>query len=142
MGSDLNYSDLTDRELEDWDYHFYEKGREQTFDGVKTWAIWATPRSKKVVKETGYEKELLFVRQDNDFIVRSIHWVENSADLKYMLVDRLERIEGIWVATQLRVTRKKGKQTVHKTILTLDRVRFNQNLDKAMFSVRKMEKGL
>jgi hypothetical protein len=142
MGSDLNYSDLTDREIEDWDYHFYEKGREQTFDRVKTWAIWATPRSKRVAKETGYEKELIFVRQDNDIIVRSIHWVENSSDLKYMMVDRLEQIDGIWVATQLQVTRKTGKQTVHKTILKLDGVRFNQDLDEAMFSVRRMEKGL
>lgn len=142
MGSDLNYADMTDRELEDYDYHFYEKGREKTFDGVKTWAIWATPQSKKVIEETGYEKELVFVRQDNDFIVRSIHWLENSADLKYMMVNHLEKIDGIWVATDMQVTRKAGRQTVHQTILKLDRVHFNQDLDEATFSVRKMEKGL
>ena len=142
MGSDLNYADMADRELEDYDYHFYEKGREQTFDGVKTWAIWAIPRSKEVAAETGYTKELVFVRQDNDFIVRSIHWVENSVDLKYMMVNRLETIDGIWVATELQVTRKTGKQMVHKTILTLDQVRFDQKLDEAFFSIRQMEKGL
>ncbi len=142
MGSDLNYADMADRELEDYDYHFYEKGREQTFDGVKTWAIWATPRSKKVVAKTGYAKELAFIRQDNDFIIRSIHWVENSADLKYMMVKRLEKIDGIWVANELHVTRKTGKQVVHKTILKLERVRFNQDLDETLFSVRQMEKGL
>jgi hypothetical protein len=142
MGSDLNYADMTDREMEDYAYRFYEKGREQIFDGVKTWAIWAIPRSKKVVGETGYEKELAFVRQDNDFIIRSIHWVENSADLKYMVVNRLERIDGIWVATDMQVTRKTGKQVVHKTVLKLDRVRFNQDLDEAIFSLRQMEKGL
>ena len=38
MGSDLNYADMADRELADYDYHFYEKGPEQVFDGVKTWA--------------------------------------------------------------------------------------------------------
>jgi hypothetical protein len=142
MGSDLNYADMTDRELEDYDYRFYEKGREQTFDGIKTWAIWAIPRSKDVVAKTGYEKELAFVRQDNDFIIRSIHWVENSPDLKYLMVNRLEKIDGIWVANEMQVTRKTGKQVVHKTILKLDRVRFNQDLDEAIFSVRQMEKGL
>jgi hypothetical protein len=142
MGSDLNYADMTDRELTDYDYHFYEKGREQTFGGVKTWAIWAIPRSKSVVEETGYEKELVFVRQDIDFIVRSIHWVENSADLKYMLVNHLEKIDGIWVATDMQVTRKTGKQIIHKTILKLDRVRFNQDLDETLFTVRQMEKGV
>jgi hypothetical protein len=142
MGSDLNYSDMTDRELEDFDYRFYEKGREQTFDGIKTWAIWSIPRSKTVVKETGYAKSLLFVRQDNYFVIRSILWVENGGDLKYMMVNRLEQISGIWVATEMQVARKAGKQTVHKTLVKLDNVRFDQDLDEAMFSIRKMEKGL
>ncbi|WP_020586147.1 outer membrane lipoprotein-sorting protein [Desulfobacter curvatus] len=142
MGSDLNYSDMTDRELTYYDYRFYEKGREQIFDGVKTWAIWAIPRSEKIIKETGYDKELLFVRQDNDVVIRSISWVENSPDLKYMMVRQLDKIDGIWVSTHLQITRKKGKQIIHKTDLTLDGVKFNQDLDEGLFSVRQMEKGL
>ena len=43
MGSELNYADMAHRELEDYAYHFYEKGPEQVFGGVKTWAI--CPRS-------------------------------------------------------------------------------------------------
>ena len=142
MGSDLNYSDMTDRELTDYDYRFYEKGREQIFDGIKTWAIWAVPRSDKVIKETGYDKELLFVRQDNDVVIRSISWVENSPDLKYMLVRQLDKIDGIWVSTSLQISRKTGKQIIHKTDLALDGVKFNQDLDEGLFSVRQMEKGL
>ena len=142
MGSDLNYSDMSERELTDYDYSFYEKGRQQVFDGVKTWAIWAIPISDKVVKKTGYEKELLFVRQDNHVVVRSISWVENSPDLKYMVVRKLEQIDGIWVATDMQITRKKGKRMIHKTGLILSRVRFNQDLDEHFFSVRQMEKGL
>jgi len=142
MGSDMNYSDTTDRELDDFDYHFYEKGREQVFDGIKTWAIWAIPRSKNVVEEIGYEKELLFVRQDNDVVIRSIHWVENSPDLKYMMVNQLEKIDGIWVATDFQITRKKGSQITHKTNLKFKKVRFNRHLDDSLFSLRRMEKGL
>ena len=142
MGSDLNYSDMTDRELTDYDYRFYEKGREQIFDGIKTWAIWAVPKSDKVIKETGYDKELLFVRQDNDVVIRSISWVENSPDLKYMLVRQLDKIDGIWVSTSLQISRKTGKQIIHKTDLALDGVKFNQDLDEGLFSVRQMEKGL
>jgi len=142
MGSDMNYSDMTDRELIDYDYRFYEKGREQVFDGIKTWAIWAIPRSDKVIKETGYEKELLFVRQDNDVVIRSISWVEDSPDLKYMVVRQLDKIDGIWVATNLQITRKTGKRITHRTDLILDRVKFNQNLNEGLFSVRQMEKGI
>ncbi|MBW2650208.1 MAG: outer membrane lipoprotein-sorting protein, partial [Deltaproteobacteria bacterium] len=59
MGSDFTYSDMTSRNLEDYDYSFYEKGKEKEVNGVKTWVIWSVPRSKDVIEETGYEKSLL-----------------------------------------------------------------------------------
>lgn len=142
MGSDLNYADMTTLDLEDYDFSFYAKGREKLVNGQKTWVIWALPRSAKVVKETGYEKALLFVRQDIHFVVRILSWVSGGRQLKYFDVKKLHKIDGIWVATELQVTRKKGKQMVHKTILTLDNVLFNQELDEALFSIRRMEKGL
>lgn len=141
MGSDLNYADMTDRELDDYDYRFYEKGREQVFDGVSTWAIWSIPRSVQVVDETGYAKGLLFVRQDNMVVVRSILWVKDSGDLKYMMVNQLERIDGIWVVTDMQVVRKRGSQAVHTTVMTLSNVRFDQVLPAETFSIRRMEKG-
>jgi hypothetical protein len=37
---------------------------------------------------------------------------------------------------------KKGKQLAHKTILKLNNIKFNQDLDDELFTVRRMEKGL
>lgn len=142
MGSDLNYSDMATRELDNYKYSFYEKGREKEFDGVKTWAIWSRPRSKKTVRETGYEKSLVFVRQDNFVVIRSISWLENNGPLKYMIVKKLDKIDGIWVPTEMHVAQKKGKQTLHQTILKFNNVKFNQDIDEQYFSVRRMEKGL
>jgi hypothetical protein len=142
MGSDLNYSDMTSRDLEDYDYHFYEKGKEAQVRGKKVWVIWSLPRSKDVIDETGYEKSLLFVRPDIDMVVRAINWVKDGGYLKYMDMRQLEQIDGIWIATDTLVTKKKGKDTVHKTILTMENVKFNQDLEFDMFSIRRMEKGL
>ena len=142
MGSDLTYSDMTSRNLEDYDYTFYEKGREKDVKGIKTWVIWATPRSKDIMEETGYEKSLLFVRQDNFFVIRALNWVRDGGYLKYMDVKKLDRIDGIWVSTEMHVTKKKGKNTVHKTILKLSDVKFNQDLEFDLFTIRRMEKGL
>jgi len=142
MGSDLTYSDMTSRNLEDYDYSFYEKGKEKDIKGVKTWVIWSIPRSKDVIEETGYEKSLIFVRQDNFFVVRALHWVHDGGYLKYMDVKKLDLVNGIWVATEMHVTKKKGKNTAHKTILKLSKVKFNRNLEYDLFTVRRMEKGL
>jgi len=139
MGSDLNYSDMTSRDLKDYDFTLK---KEMAVRGHKAWLIEAAPRSEAVVDETGYSKSLLIVRQDNDFVVRSVSWVKDGGYLKYMDVKNLEQIDGIWVATETHVTKKRGKQTVHSTVLMLDNVKFNQNLDDDLFTIRRMEKGL
>jgi len=142
MGSDLNYSDMTSRNLDDYDFSFYEKGMEMEVHGVKTWVIWSIPRSRKVVEETGYKKSLVWVRQDNDMMVRAINWEKRGGYLKYVDVKKMEKIDGIWAVTEMHVTRKKGKEVRHKTILKFKNIRFNQDFDEDLFTVRRMEKGL
>ena len=139
MGSDLNYSDMTDRNLDDYDFFLKKK---MEVKGAKAWLIESIPRSKKVIKETGYTKSLLIVRQDNYFVIRAVHWVKDGGYLKYIDVKNLVQIEGIWVATEMNITKKKGKQLAHKTIMKLDNVKFNQDLDFDLFTIRRMEKGL
>ena len=139
MGSDLNYSDMTDRNLSDYDFTLK---KEMTVNGTKTWLIESIPRSKKVIAETGYKKSLVFVRQDNFVVIRAVHWEKGGGYLKYVDVRNLEFIDDIWVATDMHITRKKGKLLAHKTILKLENVKFNQNLDEGLFTVRRMEKGL
>jgi len=139
MGSDLSYADMTDRNLEDYDFFFK---KEMDVKGEKAWLIESIPRNKKVIKETGYTKSLLIVRQDNYFVIRAVHWIKDGGYLKYIDVKTLAQLGGIWVAKEMHVTKKKGKQLVHKTVLKLNNVKFNQDLNFDLFTIRMMEKGL
>jgi len=141
MGSDLSYADMTSRNLEDYEFRFYEKGKVSEVRGKKVWAIWSTPVSEDIIGETGYEKSLLFIRQDIDMVIRAIHWVKDGGYLKYVDLRKLVQTDGIWVATDTLVTKKRGKSTVHKTVMTLTNVRFNQAIDPDLFTIRRMEKG-
>jgi Outer membrane lipoprotein-sorting protein len=142
MGSDLNYSDMTDRNLEDYDFTFYKKQKETEVRGNKVWIIESTPRNREVIEETGYKKSLLFVRPDIDFVVRVVRWEESGGYVKFVDVKGLEQIDNIWVATEMHIRRKQGKQTVHQTVLRLNDVKFNQALEEDMFTIRRLEKGL
>lgn len=144
MGSDLNYSDMTSRNLEDFDFTFYGKKKEMEVNGKKVWVIESIPRTKEVIKETGYEKSIIFVRQDNYFVIRGISYEEKKGYKKFIEVKKLEKIDGIWVAAEMHVTRKRGKanEFVHKTILKLSNIKFNQNLNYDLFTTRRLEKGL
>lgn len=139
MGSDLNYSDMTSRNLQDYDFSMV---KEDDVDGHKVWLVQAVPRSRKVIEETGYSKSVLFVRQDNYVVIRAVHWVADSDRLKYFDVKKLELIDNIWVAMEVHMTTKQGKATLHKTVLTYRNVKFNQKQDPDLFTVRRLEKGL
>jgi hypothetical protein len=95
-----------------------------------------------VIDEYGYTKSVLFVRKDNFMVVRAVHWVKEGNLLKYMDAKKLALIDGIWVATEIHMTTKKGKTTRHKTILKNENIKFNQDLKEDFFTIRRMEKGL
>ncbi len=139
MGSDLNYSDMTSRTLENYDF-FLKK--EIKVRGKDAWVIESVPRSKEIIDETGYTKSLIIVQKDIYFVIRAVNWEKTGGYIKYMDVVTLEAIDGIWVGTEMHVAKKKGKQTVHKTILEFKNVKYNQGLEENLFTVRRMEKGL
>jgi outer membrane lipoprotein-sorting protein len=138
MGSDFNYSDMERRDLEDFDFTLV---KETEVRGHPVWVVEAVPRSPRVVDETGYEKSLLLVRKDNDVVVRAVRWVKGGEDLRYMDVTALERIDGIWVPTEMRMTTKRSGEVRHATVLRLSNVQFDQDLSDDLFTVHRLEIG-
>ena len=143
MGSDFSYADLTKRRLIDYNYSFHPKQSEIKIYGEQCWVIESTPINQDVIDETGYKKSILFVRQDNLVVVRSINYLKNNRETKFYDVKKMEVIDGIWTAREIHMTRKKGKTTVHRTVLTLDNVKYNQeSVNEDLFTTRRLEKGL
>lgn len=138
MGSDFSYADMTDRPLENYEYELIQ---ESEVDGHPVWVIQSTPIDEDEIDETGYTKSIQFVRKDNDVVVQSKIWVKKGKRNKYLKVQELEQIDGIWIPTVMTMTTKKGKQTLHKTILRTSDIKFNQDLDFDSFSVRGLETG-
>ena len=92
-------------------------------------------------EESGYDKSILFIRKDNYCLVRAVHWVHQGQELKYLDVTLLEQVDGIWVNKAMSMTTKKGKRTLHKTLIELGDVKFGEPLDKGLFTVQRMQKG-
>ena len=139
MGSDFNYSDMTSTDLDEYEYTLM---KETEVRGKPVWQIKAVPKSKAEIQESGYTQSVLFVRQDNYVVVRVVHWVHKKKRLKYMDVKKLEQIEGVWVATEMQMTTKSGKKTLHRTVIHRKNTRFNQeSVNEELFSIRRLEKG-
>ena len=139
MGSDFTYSDMTSKNVEDYNYKIM---KESVVKGHKTWQMLVTPKSEKTVEETGYTKSIVFVRQDNFVIVQALNYIKAGNKLKYMMVKDLEKIDGIWSVKEMQMVTKKGKKTLHKTIFKFSDIKYNQKLDESLFTTRTLEKGI
>jgi outer membrane lipoprotein-sorting protein len=139
MGSDFNYADMTQRDLDDYDFTLK---KEMTLGKHKVWAIESVPRTQDVIDEFGYTKSIVFVRQDNHIVIRSIAWEKTGGKKKFMEVKKLEKVDGIWTPLEISMTTKQGKRTEHRTILRFHNVKYNQELSEDTFSLRRLEKGL
>ena len=138
MGSDFSYFDMTDRDLEDYDFKLL---KETAVRGKKVWMIEALPRNEEIIKESGYTKTIALVRQDNYMVVRSIGFMKGNKK-KYLDVVRLHQEQGVWLPDEMTMTTKKGKSTVHKTILKFSHIKLNKAINDSMFTTRRLEKGM
>jgi len=138
MGSDFSYFDMTDRDLEDYDFKIL---KETKVRGHDAWMIESTPRNQEVIDESGYEKTIAIVRKDNYMVVRAINFMTNGKK-KYLDLKKIHEEGGIWLVDEMTMTTKKGKSTLHKTILTFDNMTLNGKIDDSVFTTRRLEKGL
>jgi outer membrane lipoprotein-sorting protein len=138
MGSDFTYADMTQRNLDDYNYKLLQ---EKSIGSVATWVIETTPKTQQVVDATGYLKSYLFVRQDNFVVIQAIHMMPDNYR-KYMAVKQLEQVGGIWVATEIEMKTTLGKTRQHSTVLKLSNITNNQPIDEQVFTLRELVKGL
>ena len=139
MGSDFSYADMTRRVLDEWNYKLL---KEDKVGEHKVWLIEAVPVNKEVQNRYGYLKSVVFIRQDIFMGIRAVHWLKEGKKIKYQENKGIKQIDGIWVATELHQKTTKNKVMLHRTIMEYNNIKYNQNLDDSLFSVRKLEKGI
>ncbi len=139
MGSDFTYSDMTSRNIEDYDYKIMKETKAQ---GHKVWQLLVTPKTEKTIAETGYTKSIMFVRQDNFVVIQALSYIKAGNKLKYMIVKDLELIDGVWTVKEMQMVTKKGKKTLHKSVFKFSNIKYNQDLDESLFTTRTLQRGL
>ncbi|MEA1914629.1 MAG: outer membrane lipoprotein-sorting protein [Campylobacterota bacterium] len=143
MGSDFSYSDMTEPNLDEYTFEIMKDVLiKRKTAKVDAWKILVTPKTKETIDETGYLKTEVYVRKDNFMVVRAKYYMKKANRVKFMDVKKIEKIDGIDVATQTTMTMKSGKKTIHKTILIQSDVKMNQDLKEEMFTTRTIENGL
>ena len=140
MGSDFTYSDIDGFELEDFNYKLVKEN--DVVDGKDCWVIESTPKNKKVISKTGYLKSIQWVRKDIYFVVKNRILVKKGKKVKLFAAKDIQKIDGVWTAKTLQMITTKNKKLVHKSIFQLKNVKYNSNVDDAIFETEVMQRGL
>ncbi len=138
MGSDFSYYDMTDRNLEDFNYKILKRSK---LNGKDVVVVESTPSNDEVIEESGYIKSIGIIREDIDVLVRAIDFLKNGKK-KYFEVKKLHKQDGIWVIDEMSMVLKDGKKTLHKTILKFDNIEVNVPIEDSIFTTRRLEKGI
>jgi len=141
MGSDLSNADFTKRKVKNYDYELLDENAQ--VDGQPAWKIKSTPRTKEEIEETGVVEAIVWVDKNNYMVLQSVQRLDKPGRTKYMKAFKIEQIDGIWVAREMRVFTKKGNTKVHSTVLLFRDIKFNQpDVTEDLFTIRRLKKGL
>lgn len=137
MGSDFSFSDLNRIYPENYVFKIIDETR---VNGHDVWRIQSAPKTSEIADHDGYDQSVYDIRKDNFVIIRSVHWLRGSEELKYYEVKNLEQINGIWVAVERQMTLKRDGKIRHKTIIKMSNLKFDQALPPNLFSSEEMDK--
>lgn len=140
MGSDFSYADINGLDYEDFSYEILKQN--DPVDGHDCWVIKSTPKNEKIVKKTGYTAAESWVRKDNYMVVKSIIEVKKGRKTKYFSAKDIEKIQGVWTAQTLQmVTTRHGKKE-HASVLKLNNILYNKQVDESMLDTQTMQRGI
>ncbi|MGR8931278.1 MAG: outer membrane lipoprotein-sorting protein [Gammaproteobacteria bacterium] len=143
LGSDFSYTDIKTYQRQYWDYSIINES--DTVDGAECWVLEGLPkrgREDNVVRETGYYKVNLWIRKDNFMSVKGIFWVDKGKKVKYFKAYDIENINGIWTAKANQMVTTKQGRIEHSTVIKLDNVRYNEEIDDTFFTPQRMTRGM
>lgn len=140
MGSDFSYADIDGVEVEDFNYRLIKESEE--VNGFDCWVIESIPKSKEVIKETGYLSTKSWIRKDIFMQVKAIINVKKGKRIKYFQAKDIEQIQGIWTAKTLQMVTTKRKKLVHSSVLKINAVDYQTPVNDNMFDNNTLQRGL
>ena len=132
MGTDFTYDDMGGRSVDE-DKHTLL--REETRDGHKCWVVESVPKDPHEV----YSRKVTWIRQDSDTGVYCEFYDKLNKLHRVMTVLDLQKVEGFWTVMKMEM---KNVQSGHSTQITVSEPKYDIKVDKSLFTVAKLEKGL
>ena len=132
MGTDFTYYDLSPHDI---DGEAFDPVQEGECDGHPCYIV----RGRSKTPETSlYGDVVKFVRKDNWVPIRVDFYDQKGELLKRSRVLDLNQIDGNWTPMKVEMH---NVQTDHKTIMTITKIEYNEEIPQRYFTKAHLEKG-
>ena len=132
MGTDFTYDDMGSRNVDEDNHKLL---REETKDGHKCWVVESVPVDKREI----YSRKVSWIRQDCMTAIYVEYYDKLNKLHRVLTINEVKQVEGFWTVLKMEM---KNVQTEHSTIITVKNPKYNIKVDKNLFTVAKLEKGL
>lgn len=136
MGTDFTYEDLNPENIEDFNYQII--GTEKLTD-VDCYKIEAIPSTEKIKTKSGYNKRIIWIRQDSNLAER-IDFIDKQGKESKRLIakDFIIASENVYRAKSIVM---QNLQTGHSTSLIYNNFVINQGIKNTQFTMRNLEQN-
>lgn len=132
MGTDFTYDDMGGRNVDEDDHKLL---REEVRDGQKCWVVESRPKDPHEI----YSRKVSWIRQDCLMAMYIEYYDKLDKIQRVLKVSDIKKVQGFWTAGQMVMT---NMQTGHRTTILVKNQKYDVGVDKGMFTVVKLEKGL
>ncbi len=135
MGSDITYSDIEGKPLEDYQFSRYE---DDVVDGDECYLIEAVPVNDSVAESTGYSRTIYAISKEKMIPLWGYIFDDKGSLLKQMHMQQVTNIDGTWIPSLIVV---ENIQSGHKTIMEMSNIKLNSDPDDSYFTQQYLKRG-
>ena len=132
MGTDFTYDDMGSRHIDE-DKHTLL--REEMKDGHKCLVVESVPVDKHEI----YSRKVTWIRQDCLVAVCAEYYDKLNKLHRLLTISEIKKIQDFWTICKMEM---KNVQTGHSTVIEVKNTQYDVKIDKDLFTVAKLEKGL
>ncbi len=135
MGTDFAYEDMSEPNVDRYDYRYLEDERA---GGVDSKVVEAVPRDEKLKKESGYSRTVYWIDPARKVVMKADFYDKRGALAKELRNSRLETHGSHyrWAEWEMRDVARG-----HRTTLRFEDMKIDQGLEDRFFTVRFLERG-
>ncbi len=132
MGTDFTYDDMETRKVEEDNHDLLKEEKTGNYDCYVIKAVSVDPENSQ------YGQRISWIDKETWVPVKMELYDKKNNLEKVVTADRIENVQGLWTIIK---TTMKNVQTGHSTVLSIQKLVYNENLNPALFSTQFLKTG-